>query len=250
MGPVWSHATVEGRVAEYILVADDDPTQTDLIELYLRREGFEVEVVHDGAEAIASAAARRPDAIVLDVMMPGVDGLEVCRQLAGEQGIPVVMLTARSTENDLLLGLYLGADDYLTKPFSPRELVARVRTILRRARRTQPSDAGEIVVGGVTVRPLHHEVFVDGVAVELTRVEFEMLLTLAEREDLVESRRQLLESLHGDANYLTERTIDTHVMNLRRKLETDPTHPQRLVTVYGVGYKLVSGRSLPPSAGR
>lgn len=230
-------------VPEYVLVAEDDLIQAELVETYLRREGFEVDVVHDGARALSLAAERRPDLVVLDVMMPGVDGLEVCRRLGGEEGIAVVLLTARSTENDVLLGLYLGADDYVTKPFSPRELVARVRTVLRRTRRGVLAVPTEIAVGHLVVWPARREVTSRGQAVDLTRAEFDILRTLAERRDLVVTRRQLLESLHGDSDYLTQRTIDTHVMNLRRKLEHDPQRPEHLLTVYGVGYKLVEPRT-------
>jgi len=228
---------------EFILVAEDDAGQAELVETYLRREGFEVAVVHDGTSALALAAQRRPDLAVLDVMMPGTDGLEVCRRL-GDDGVAVVLLTARSTENDMLLGLYLGADDYVTKPFSPRELVARVRTVLRRARRQATTEPEKIVVGQLVVWPIRRDVTAAGRSVELTRAEFDILCTLARRQELPVSRRQLLESLHGVSDYLTERTIDTHVMNLRRKIEHDPQQPRLLQTVYGVGYKLVD-----PAAG-
>ena len=223
---------------EFILVAEDDAGQAELVETYLCREGFEVAVVHDGTSALALAARRRPDLAILDVMMPGTDGLEVCRRL-GDDGVAVVLLTARSTENDMLLGLYLGADDYVTKPFSPRELVARVRTVLRRARRHATTAPEQIVVGQLAVWPDRREVTAAGRSVELTRAEFDILCTLARRQELPVSRRQLLESLHGVSDYLTERTIDTHVMNLRRKIELDPQQPRLLQTVYGVGYKLV-----------
>jgi two-component system, OmpR family, alkaline phosphatase synthesis response regulator PhoP len=228
---------------EFILVAEDDAGQAELVETYLCREGFEVAVVHDGTSALALAARRRPDLAILDVMMPGTDGLEVCRRL-GDDGVAVVLLTARSTENDMLLGLYLGADDYVTKPFSPRELVARVRTVLRRARRHATTAPEQIVVGQIAVWPARREVTAAGRSVGLTRAEFDILCTLARRQELPVSRRQLLESLHGASDYMTERTIDTHVMNLRRKIEHDPQQPRLLQTVYGVGYKLVD-----PAAG-
>ncbi|MBT0768426.1 response regulator transcription factor [Kineosporia sp. J2-2] len=225
---------------EFILVAEDDPGQAELVSTYLLREGFEVTVVPDGSAALAVAARRRPDLAILDVMMPGVDGLEVCRRLGGDEGVAVVLLTARSTENDMLLGLYLGADDYVTKPFSPRELVARVRTVLRRTRRQSALAAEQIAVGPVLVWPDRRQVTYAGVPVELTRAEFDILCALARRPELPVSRRQLLESLHGAADYMTERTIDTHVMNLRRKIEPDPQQPRLVQTVYGVGYKLVT----------
>ena len=232
---------------EFILVAEDDAGQATLVETYLAREGFEVAVVHDGTSALALAARRRPDLAILDVMMPGTDGLEVCRRL-GDDGVVVVLLTARSTENDILLGLYLGADDYVTKPFSPRELVARVRTVLRRARRHATTAPEQIVVGQIAVWPTRREVTAAGRPVELTRAEFDILCTLARRRELPVSRRQLLESLHGASDYLTERVIDTHVMNLRRKIEHDPQQPRLLQTVYGVGYKLVGPGPGPSSS--
>jgi DNA-binding response OmpR family regulator len=227
-------------MGEYVLVAEDDPKQAELVRLYLERDGLEVTVVHDGREALDSAARRRPALIVLDVMMPQIDGLEVCRRLGGEDGIPIILLTARATENDMLLGLYLGADDYLTKPFSPRELVARVRTVLRRARsvRSAATSAHNVMeIGRVRVDPDRHEVRVSGQLVEVTPVEFEILQALIIVPGRVLSRRHLLEHVHGDAGYLAERTVDSHVMNLRRKIEADPRRPDLLVTVYGIGYK-------------
>jgi DNA-binding response OmpR family regulator len=229
----------EDRVSEHILVADDDPKQAALVRLYLERDGFEVTVVSDGREALRSAHRRRPALIVLDVMMPEVDGLEVCRQLGGgEDGIPIVLLTARSTENDILLGLYLGADDYMTKPYSPRELVARIRTVLRRTRTICVSEDAAIELGTLRIDPERHEIRLAGERIDVTPVEFDVLTALAERPGRVLSRRQLLEHIHGGAGFLTERTVDSHIMNLRRKIEIDPRRPSLLLTVYGVGYKL------------
>jgi len=228
----------EDRVSEHILVADDDPKQAALVRLYLERDGFEVTVVSDGREALRSAHRRRPALIVLDVMMPEVDGLEVCRQLGGDDGIPVVLLTARSTENDILLGLYLGADDYVTKPYSPRELVARIRTVLRRTRTIRVSEDAAIELGTLRIDPERHEIRLAGERIDVTPVEFDVLTALAERPGRVLSRRQLLEHIHGGSGFLTERTVDSHIMNLRRKIEIDPRRPSLLLTVYGVGYKL------------
>jgi DNA-binding response OmpR family regulator len=222
----------------YILVADDDPKHAALVRVCLENDGHEVAVVSDGVAALRAAGQRRPALIVLDVMMPELDGLEVCRRLGGDNGVPIILLTARSTENDMLLGLYLGADDYLTKPFSPRELVARVRTVLRRARPAYSSDDKVIETGRVRIDADRHEVWVSGRPAELTPIEFEILLVFALRPGRVLSRQQLLEHLHGDSAFLTERTIDSHVMNLRRKIEAEPRRPELLVTVYGVGYKL------------
>jgi DNA-binding response OmpR family regulator len=232
-------------VSSYILVAEDDPKQAALVRLYLERDGFTVSVVSDGRQALAAAARRRPALIVLDVMMPEVDGLEVCRQLGGEGGIPIILLTARTTENDVLLGLHLGADDYLTKPFSPRELVARTRTVLRRTRTGQLAEDTVLEIGPLAIDPDRHELRRAGELVDVTPVEFELLFALAVRPNRVLSRRQLLEHVHGAAEFLTERTVDSHVMNLRRKIEADPGRPELLVTVYGVGYKLTAGRTGP-----
>jgi DNA-binding response OmpR family regulator len=226
-------------VGTHVLVAEDEPKQAELVRRYLEREGYAVTVVHDGNAAVETAREQHPDLIVLDVMMPGMDGLEVCRELGGENGPPIVMLTARSTENDLLLGLYLGADDYLTKPFSPRELVARVRAVLRRsAQRPTPGDGARLRAGDVSIDPDRHEVRLRDQPVECTPVEFDVLLALMSSPGRVYTRRQLLERVHGVTDYFTERSIDVHVMNLRKKLEDEPRKPARLLTVYGVGYKL------------
>ena len=226
-----------------VLVADDDPRQAEVVRRYLAAEDFEVVVVHDGREALAQARKLRPDLLVLDVMMPGLDGLQVCRTLRQESDILVLMLTARATEDDLLRGLELGADDYLTKPFSPRELMARVHTLLRRAGRGAPgrSSAGIRQIGRIGVDPQAYQVTVDGARIECTRGEFAILAALADRPDRVLTRAQLLHHTRGIDRSSTERTIDVHVMNLRRKIELDPQRPTQLVTVYGVGYKLAPG---------
>jgi len=226
-----------------VLVADDDPRQAEVVRRYLAAEDFEVVVVHDGQEALAQARRLRPDLLVLDVMMPGLDGLQVCRTLRQESDILVLMLTARATEDDLLRGLELGADDYLTKPFSPRELMARVHTLLRRAGRGAPDRPGSAArqIGRIGVDPQAHQVTVDGARIECTRGEFAILAALADRPDRVLTRAQLLHHTRGIDRSSTERTIDVHVMNLRRKIELDPQRPTQLVTVYGVGYKLAPG---------
>ena len=233
-------------MSEHILVADDDPKQAALVRLYLERDGFDVTVVGNGREALQAARRRRPALIVLDVMMPEVDGLEVCRQLGGDDGIPIVLLTARSTENDVLLGLYLGADDYVTKPYSPRELVARIRTVLRRTRAGRVADDTRVIeIGALHIDPERHEIRLRDVLIDLTPVEFDLLTALAERTGRVLSRGQLLEHIHGGTGFLTERTVDSHIMNLRRKIELDPRRPSLLLTVYGVGYKLAEPAPLP-----
>ncbi|MFI5609025.1 response regulator transcription factor [Amycolatopsis sp. NPDC051903] len=229
-----------------IVLAEDDPKQAELVRRYLERERHAVVVVPDGRDALDLVRRRPPDLLVLDVMLPGLDGLEVCRILRAESDLPVLMLTARSTEDDLLRGLDLGADDYLTKPYSPRELMARVRTLLRRTKSTQNS-GGPLRVGALSVDAGRHEVFVDGQPVDTTPGEFRLLEVMAARPDQVFTRGQLLEHLHGFDRYITQRAIDVHVMNLRKKIEAAPRKPTRLLTVYGVGYKLTAGEPKPPA---
>lgn len=223
------------------MVAEDDEKQAELVRRYLEREGHTVTVVQDGRQAIEEVRLREPDLLVLDVMMPRTDGLDVVRVLRAEaREVPVLMLTARSTEDDLLLGLDLGADDYMTKPYSPRELMARVRTLLRRTRRggaPGPASA-RLVVGSLVVDPDRHEVAVDGAPVECTPGEFRLLAAMAAEPGRVFSREMLLAELHGFDRYISNRTVDVHVMNLRKKIEPQPRRPVRLLTVFGVGYKL------------
>ncbi|GAA4574398.1 response regulator transcription factor [Planotetraspora kaengkrachanensis] len=225
----------------YVLVAEDNVKQAELVRRYLEREGHSVVTVHDGREALDTVRRTPPDLLVLDVMMPKVDGLDVCRILRAESDLPVLMLTARSTEDDLLLGLDLGADDYMTKPYSPRELTARVRTLLRRAHSTVPKIDPMLRVGALAVDPVRHEISVDGSRIECTPGEFQVLELMAAEPGRVFTRPQILGHLHGFDRYITSRTVDVHVMNLRRKIEPEPRHPVRLVTVYGVGYKLTDG---------
>jgi DNA-binding response OmpR family regulator len=228
-------AVVEARV----LVADDDPKQAHLIRSYLERDGYAVAVVHDGRAAIEQARQRRPDLLILDVMMPRVDGLDVCRILRAESQVPILMLTARSTEDDLLLGLDLGADDFLTKPYSPRELVARVRALLRRARTSGDAAPGGCHrVGDLEVDTLRHEVRMAGALVDCTPAEFSILACLAEHPGRAFTRTALLTRAFGFDHYALDRTIDAHVVKLRRKIEPRPSEPRYLLTVYGVGYKL------------
>ncbi|CAL9488274.1 Sensory transduction protein regX3 [Nocardiopsis dassonvillei] len=222
----------------HVLVAEDDVNQAELIRRYLEHEGHAVRVVHNGRAALEEHHRERPDLIVMDVMMPVMSGLEACRVLRAESDVAVLLLTARSTEEDLLTGLDLGADDYVTKPYSPRELMARVRTLLRRSRTPVRDEEQVLRAGPITVDPARHAVLVDGAPVECTPVEFQLLRALADRPGRVLSRAQLLERIHGISGYITERTIDVHVKNLRRKIEPNPRRPVRLVTVYGVGYKL------------
>ncbi|MFF9350517.1 response regulator transcription factor [Streptomyces sp. NPDC014734] len=224
------------------MVAEDDEKQAELVRRYLEHEGHSVTVVGDGLAALAEVRHREPDLLVLDVMMPRADGLDVVRVLRAEhRELPVLMLTARSTEDDLLLGLDLGADDYMTKPYSPRELMARVRTLLRRNRRAVAADPVEdqvLRVGALAVDPVRHEVSVEGRLVECTRGEFRILVAMAAEPERVFSRQRLLEELHGFDRYISFRTVDVHIMNLRKKIERAPRRPARLLTVFGVGYKL------------
>jgi DNA-binding response OmpR family regulator len=226
-----------------ILVAEDDPKQAHLIRIYLEREGYSVLVVNDGRRALEHSRARRPDLLVLDVMMPGVDGFDVCRILRAESDVPILLLTARSTEDDKLLGLDIGADDYVTKPYSPRELAARVRALLRRAGKGTPVAADVRTVGDLEVDAGRFEVRVGGRPVVLTAKEFGILEVLAAEPGRVFTRAQIIDRAFGFDHYVLERTVDAHVMNLRRKIEEDPAEPRYVQTVYGRGYRLTDGSS-------
>ncbi|MER0243210.1 response regulator transcription factor [Streptomyces sp. HSW2009] len=226
-----------------ILVAEDDEKQSRLIRVYLEREGNAVQVVADGRAALEKARSNRPDLIVLDVMLPYVDGLDVCRILRTEPGtedVPILLLTARATEEDLLLGLDLGADDYLTKPYSPRELAARVRALLRRAKKSAPAGTTLLKVGEMELDTARFEVRVAGRPVALTSKEFAILESLAREPGRVFTRAQIIERVFGFDRDVLERTVDAHVMNLRRKLEA-PGGRRLLETVYGRGYRIVDG---------
>ncbi|GAB2956515.1 response regulator transcription factor [Streptomyces pseudoechinosporeus] len=225
-----------------VLVAEDDTKQAEVIRRYLEGEGHTALVVHDGRAALDEVRRHRPDLLVLDVMMPVVDGLDVCRILRSESELPVLMLTARSTEEDLLLGLDLGADDYLTKPYSPRELMARIRTLLRRTRASAAAPDDPVLrVGALAVDPVRRVVDIEGRRVTCTPGEFDVLATMAAEPERVFTRRQLLARTRGDDRYITERTIDVHVLNLRKKIEPVPRQPVYLQTVFGVGYRLTDG---------
>jgi len=224
-----------------ILVVDDEPKIAALARDYLEHAGFAVLTAGDGRAALTTIRQRRPDLVVLDLGLPGMDGLDVTRELRRDSNIPIVMLTARDDEVDKLVGLELGADDYLTKPFSPRELVARVRAVLRRADR--PPDAAETIRADDVVLDLPRmRTEVAGRAVELTPTEFQLLATLAARPGRIFTRAQLLDALHGVTFETYERAIDSHIKNLRRKLEPDPRRPRYVLTVYGVGYRLADDR--------
>src|SRR6478609_2956364 len=225
-----------------ILVVDDEPRIAELARDYLEHAGFGVRIATTGEAALQAVRRDRPDLVVLDLGLPGIDGLDVTRTIRRDSSLPVIMLTARDDELDKLLGLELGADDYLTKPFSPRELVARVRAVLRRAER--PPEAAETIrVGDVTLDLPRMRTEVAGTAVDLTPTEFQLLATLAARPGRIFTRSQLLDALHGVAFETYERAIDSHVKNLRRKLEPDPRRPRYVLTVYGVGYRFADDRS-------
>jgi len=219
-----------------ILVVDDEPKIVQLARDYLEHAGFAVVTAHDGRAALASARGQRPDLVILDLGLPELDGLDVARTLRAESNVPIVMLTGRSEESDKLVGLELGADDYVTKPFSPKELVARVRAVLRRLER--PKLSGEVIqVGDVRLDVPRMRVTRSDRAVDLTPTEFQLLATLAREPGRVFTRGQLLDAVHGVAFESYERAIDAHVKNIRRKLEDDPSAPRYVLTVYGVGYR-------------
>jgi len=220
-----------------VLVVDDDAKTVELVKLYLNRDGYRVLTAYDGVESLRLARESRPDLIVLDLMLPGMDGLEVCRTLRDESDVPIIMLTARTMDEDKLTGLGLGADDYVTKPFSPRELAARVGAVLRRL----PGERGpaEIKRGELALNFLKQEASVAGRPLNLTPVEFKLLGVLIKEPGRVFSRAELVEKALGYDYKGFDRTIDVHILNLRRKLEPDPRHPRYIKTVYGFGYKLL-----------
>jgi DNA-binding response OmpR family regulator len=220
-----------------VLIVDDEPKIVQLARDYLEHAGFSVLTAGDGPSAIQAVRTRRPDLVVLDLGLPHLDGLDVTRTLRAESATPIVMLTARDDELDKLLGLELGADDYITKPFSPRELVARVRAVLRRSERA--TETGQtLAVGDLVLDVPRMRTEVGGRPVELTSTEFSILATMARQPGRVFTRSQLLDAVRGVAFESYERAIDTHIKNLRRKVEPEPREPRYLLTVYGVGYRL------------
>lgn len=223
---------------ERILVVDDEANIIDLTRLYLEREGFQVEEAADGAQALEKIRNFEPALVVLDIMLPEVDGFEVCRQTRAESDVPIIMLTARDDDIDKIVGLELGADDYLTKPFNPRELVARVKAILRRVERTHEVGDRPVHVGDITIDPARREVNVAGEPVTLRAKEFDLLLTFAEHKGIVLKREQLLNLVWGYDFYGQTRTVDVHVAHLRKRISGSSV--VRIETVTGVGYKLVA----------
>ena len=225
----------------HILLVDDDPGVLDVVAFMLRREGFEVDEERDGTSALERARSNGYDIVILDVMLPGMSGTDVCRALRAESDVPILMLTARDAEIDRVLGLELGADDYVTKPFSTAELLSRVRAILRR-RDLDRATGGATVrkLGGLQIDLGRHEVSVDGDRVHLTLSEFKVLSLLAEQPERIVSRRELMQHLWASEHVGDEHACEVHISNLRRKIEKDPTQPERLMTVRGMGYKLVA----------
>lgn len=221
-----------------ILVVEDDPKTAELVKLYLEKDNYRVLTAHDGQEALVVARQRQPDLVILDLMLPGLNGLDVCRVLRADSNVPIIMLTARSTEEDKLIGLELGADDYVLKPFSPRELVARVRAVLRRVGNDSNKGPSLVKLGDLDIDFAGREVRRQQEALRLTPTEFQLLEVLVREPGRAFSRLELLERIF-DINYEgLERTVDVHVMNLRKKIEPDPLHPRYVQTVYGYGYKL------------
>ncbi len=224
-----------------VLVVDDDVKTVELVKLYLNRDGYRVLTAYNGKDALQLAREGHPDLIVLDIMLPGMNGLDVCRTLREESDIPIIMLTALTTDDDRLAGLNLGADDYVPKPFSPRELAARVRAVLRRL----PGERGpeKVTHGDLIVDFMKHEAYLEYKPLNLTPIEFKVLGALVKEPGRVFSRAQIIEKALGHDFNSFDRTIDVHILKLRRKLEADPHHPKYILTIYGAGYKLLENES-------
>jgi two-component system response regulator ResD len=227
-------------MAQVVLVVDDETMVSEVVGKYLRREGFEVVTAEDGEAALAAAQRYKPDLVVLDLMLPRVDGLEVCKRLRARSQVPVIMLTARGEELDRIIGLELGADDYLAKPFSPRELVARVKAVLRRAAAGGKADGGLLEFGDLTVDPMGRTVRLDGRLVELTAKEFDLLHFLAKSAGRAFTRAELLDKVWDYEYFGDAGTVTVHIRRLRGKIEADPARPAHIKTVWGIGYKFES----------
>ena len=226
-------------MADKVLLVEDETKIARTVRLYLEQAGYQVVTIQDGAQAMSAFRHERPDLVILDLMLPNVDGWEICRQIRRESGAPIIMLTARSEEMDRLLGLELGSDDYITKPFSPREVAARVKAVLRRSRgQVQPPQI--VRVGKLEVDLEQHTAALDGQPLDLTPNEFDLLSALARHPGQVFTRLQLLEAVQGVTYEGYERSIDQHIKNLRAKLGDDARNPRYLLTVFGVGYKFLA----------
>lgn len=221
----------------HILIADDEKRMRDLLQVYLTREGYTVTEAADGEEALALINTRSFDLFILDVMMPGIDGWSLCRRIREKQNTPIILLTARGDESDRLLGFELGVDDYVVKPFSPRELVARVKAMLRRANQSETTNNRELTYGGLSINPVAREVKINGLSVDLTPKEFDLLLHLAQNPGRAFSREELLSRVWGYDFYGDLRTVDTHIKNLREKITRKGGAKNHIQTVWGYGYK-------------
>ena len=217
-----------------VLVVDDDPALAEMLTIVLRGEGFDTAVVGDGTRALPAVRDLRPDVVLLDLMLPGMNGIDVCRAIRTESGVPIVMLTAKTDTVDIVLGLESGADDYVVKPFKPKELVARIRA---RVRRTDAEPAEQLSIGDVTIDVPAHQVARDGEPIALTPLEFDLLVALARKPRQVFTREVLLEQVWGYRHAADTRLVNVHVQRLRSKVERDPEHPEVVLTVRGVGYK-------------
>ncbi len=225
-----------------VLIVDDEPRIVTGVQRYFEQAGFEVLAAYDGPTGLAMALSEEPNLVILDLMLPGMDGLDVCREIRRESDVPIIMLTARVEEADKLIGLELGADDYVTKPFSPRELVARARTVLRRVPVASSSTSTKVYrFGNVVFDVAAQECLVDGQVVPLTPTQFSLLQVLVQHPGQVLTRMQLLDAAHLGVYDGVERTIDVHIHNLRRKLEADPAQPRHILTVFGTGYRFNRG---------
>lgn len=230
----------KGPDTHHILIVDDEPDIVEVVELYLSRSGYRVTVAQDGQAAIDALKAELPDLVVLDLMLPEIDGLEITRRLRAEGNTPIIMLTSRKEEMDRILGLELGADDYMTKPFSPQELVSRVRAVLRRTHGSVEESKDEstpLIFNDLVINPATRLVHVDQNEIVLTAKEFDLLWMLANRPRQVFNRNQILENVWGRADYIDPSTVTVHVRRLREKIERDSTEPKHIHTVWGVGYK-------------
>ncbi len=223
---------------ELILIVDDEKTLVKALTFNLEKEGFRVEPAYDGEEALQKVFSLKPDVVVLDLMLPEVDGFEVCRRIRKKLDTPIIMLTARSEDIDKVLGLELGADDYLTKPFNSRELVARIKAVLRRSKAIEEESKKQIQIGKLQIDLLQHRVRLGGKEISVTSKEFALLSFLAINAGNVYSREQLLEQVWGYDYYGDVRTVDVHIRHLREKIEKDPANPNFIITVWGTGYKL------------
>lgn len=230
-------------MADKVLIIEDEMKIARTVRLYLEQNNYQVAVVTDGQHALATFRHEEPDIVLLDLMLPNVDGWEICRQIRRQSGVPIIMLTARTEEADKLMGLELGADDYITKPFSPREVVARIRAVMRRARGlVQPSTV--LRLGRLEIDLAQHQALFDGNPLELTPLEYDILTTMAERPGQVFTRLQLLKATQHVAYEGYERNIDQHIKNLRAKLQDDARKPTHILTVFGVGYRFAKEKDL------